>query len=41
VENGKAAAQHDNGDWRKRNERNGQFMERKSTEGPFKALQNS
>ena len=30
--------QHDNGDWQKRDERTGQFMERKQTEGPFKGV---
>jgi hypothetical protein len=35
---GRTQFQHENGDWQKRNERNGQFMERKSTEGPFKGV---
>jgi len=30
--------QHENGDWQKRDERSGQFMERKSSEGPFKGV---
>ncbi len=30
--------QHENGDWQKRNERNGQFMERKGSVGPFKGV---
>lgn len=30
--------QHQNGDWQKRDERNGQFMERKSSDGPFKGV---
>jgi hypothetical protein len=29
---------HDNGDWQKRDERSGHFMERKSTSGPFKGV---
>lgn len=35
---GRTQFQHSNGDWQKRNERNGQFMERKSSEGPFKGV---
>lgn len=35
---GRTQFQHENGDWQKRDERNGQFMERKSTEGPFKGV---
>lgn len=30
--------QHDNGDWQKRNERDGTFMERKDSPGPFKGV---
>lgn len=30
--------QQPNGDWQKRNEHGGQFMERKSSEGPFKGV---
>ena len=30
--------QHKGGDWQKRDERTGQFMERKSTPGPFKGV---
>lgn len=30
--------QQPNGDWQKRDERSGQFMERKSSEGPFKGV---
>lgn len=30
--------QHSNGDWQKRDERSGQFMERKSSDGPFKGV---
>jgi len=35
---GRTQFQHENGDWQKRNEGNGQFMERKSSEGPFKGV---
>lgn len=35
---GRTQFQHENGDWQKRDERNGQFMERKSSEGPFKGV---
>ena len=35
---GRTQFQHENGDWQKRNERNGQFMERKQSEGPFKGV---
>lgn len=30
--------QHNDGDWQKRDERTGRFMERKSSEGPFKGV---
>ena len=30
--------QHADGSWQKRDERSGQFMERKSSEGPFKGV---
>lgn len=30
--------QQPNGDWQKRNEENGQFMERKTTSGAFKGV---
>ncbi|PVM93328.1 hypothetical protein [Caulobacter endophyticus] len=30
--------QHSNGDWQKRDERSGRFMERKSSEGAFKGV---
>ena len=32
---GRTQFQHENGDWQKRDESNGQFMERKSSPGPF------
>lgn len=35
---GRTQFQHDNGDWQKRDERTGQFMERKSSDGPFKGV---
>ena len=35
---GRTQFQHENGDWQKRNERNGQLMERKQTLGPFKGV---
>lgn len=35
---GRTQFQHENGDWQKRDERSGQFMERKSSEGPFKGV---
>jgi len=35
---GRTQFQHENGDWQKRNEGNGQFRERKSSEGPFKGV---
>jgi hypothetical protein len=35
---GRTQFQHDNGDWQKRNERTGEFMERKSSLGPFKGV---
>lgn len=35
---GRTQFQHANGDYQKRNERNGQFMERKQSEGPFKGV---
>ncbi|WP_269515826.1 DNA-binding protein [Brevundimonas subvibrioides] len=35
---GRTQFQQPNGDWQKRDERTGQFMERKSSEGPFKGV---
>lgn len=35
---GRTQFQHENGDWQKRDEGSGRFMERKSTEGPFKGV---
>jgi hypothetical protein len=35
---GRTQFQHENGDWQKRDERSGQFMERKQSEGPFKGV---
>ena len=35
---GRTQFQQKNGDWQKRDERTGQFMERKSSEGPFKGV---
>ena len=35
---GRTQVQHENGDWQKRNESGGQFMERKSSDGPFKGV---
>lgn len=35
---GRTQFQHANGDWQKRDERGGQFMERKSSPGPFKGV---
>jgi hypothetical protein len=35
---GRTQFQQPNGDWQKRNERNGQFMERKASPGPFKGV---
>lgn len=35
---GRTQVQHSNGDWQKRNERTGEFMERKSSSGPFKGV---
>lgn len=35
---GRTQFQQPNGDWQKRNEHGGQFMERKSSEGPFKGI---
>lgn len=35
---GRTQFQQSNGDWQKRNEGNGQFMERKSSPGPFKGV---
>jgi hypothetical protein len=35
---GRTQFQHENGDWQKRDERSGQFMERKGGEGPFKGV---
>ncbi len=35
---GRTQFQHENGSWQKRDEGNGQFMERKSSDGPFKGV---
>lgn len=35
---GRTQFQHENGDWQKRNEVGGQFMQRKSSPGPFKGV---
>ena len=35
---GRTQVQHSNGDWQKRDVGSGQFMERKSGEGPFKGV---
>jgi hypothetical protein len=35
---GRTQFQQPNGDWQKRNEVGGQFMERKSSPGPFKGV---
>lgn len=35
---GRTQFQHANGDWQKRDERTGEFMERKSSPGPFKGV---
>jgi hypothetical protein len=35
---GRTQFRHENGDWQKRDERTGQFMERKSSPGPFKGV---
>jgi len=35
---GRTQFQQPNGDWQKRDERSGQFMERKASEGPFKGV---
>jgi len=35
---GRTQFQLPNGDWAKRNERNGQIMDRKSTPGPYKGV---
>lgn len=35
---GRTQFQHENGDWQKRDERTGHFMERKSSDGPFKGV---
>ncbi|MEN5228631.1 hypothetical protein [Brevundimonas naejangsanensis] len=35
---GRTQFQHQNGDWQKRDEHTGEFMERKSTPGPFKGV---
>ena len=35
---GRTQFQHPNGDWQKRDEGNGQFMERKASPGPFKGV---
>jgi len=35
---GRTQFQHENGDWQKRNERTGEWMERKASPGPFKGV---
>jgi hypothetical protein len=35
---GRTQVQQPNGDWQKRNERTGEFMERKESPGPFKGV---
>lgn len=35
---GRTQTRQPNGDWQKRDERSGQFMERKSSDGPFKGV---
>jgi hypothetical protein len=35
---GRTQFQHKDGDYQKRDERSGQFMERKSSKGPFKGV---
>lgn len=35
---GRTQVQQPNGDWQKRNERTGEFLERKSSVGPFKGV---
>lgn len=35
---GRTQFRHESGDWQKRDERTGQFMERKSSDGPFKGV---
>lgn len=35
---GRTQFQRENGEWQKRNERTGEFMERKSSPGPFKGV---
>ena len=35
---GRTQFQHENGEWQKRDEGAGQFMERKSSSGPFKGV---
>lgn len=35
---GRTQFQQPNGDWQKRNERTGEFMERKDSKGPFKGV---
>jgi hypothetical protein len=35
---GRTQFQHANGDWQKRDERSGQFMEHKESSGPFKGV---
>ncbi len=35
---GRTQVRQPNGDWQKRNERSGEFMERKSSPGPFKGV---
>ncbi|MBO9561012.1 MAG: hypothetical protein J7515_20805 [Caulobacter sp.] len=35
---GRTQFQHENGDWQKRDERTGHFMERKASPGPFKGV---
>lgn len=35
---GRTQFQQENGDWQKRDEGSGRFMERKSSDGPFKGV---
>jgi len=35
---GRTQFKQTDGNWQKRNERNGQFMEKKSSKGPFKGV---
>tara|TARA_R100000687_G_C6367843_1_gene126506 strand:- start:202 stop:450 length:249 start_codon:yes stop_codon:yes gene_type:complete len=35
---GRTQFQHENGNWQKRDERTGQFMDRKQSDGPFKGV---